>query len=114
MPARPGNALSKGKGSRRMRYRLQVFQPAVKRRQKMARAATAGSMLIRSTYRCKEMFKPGVALWICHGALKGDWVIIAANAVSRLLLGVIPISKLEKCRGANGSRGMGLRDYRRR
>lgn len=32
----------------------------------------------------------GVALWIGYGALKGDWVIIAANGVSlALLLGIL-------------------------
>mgnify|MGYP001047240943 CR=1 FL=1 len=32
----------------------------------------------------------GVALWIVYGVLKGDWVIIVANAVSlALLLGIL-------------------------
>lgn len=38
----------------------------------------------------------GVALWVLYGVLKGDVVIIAANAVSLLLLTGILISKIRE------------------
>jgi MtN3 and saliva related transmembrane protein len=38
----------------------------------------------------------GVALWVLYGLLKSDWVIIAANAVSLLLLAGILIFKLKE------------------
>jgi MtN3 and saliva related transmembrane protein len=38
----------------------------------------------------------GVALWVLYGALKGDVVIIAANAVSLLLLVGILIFKIRE------------------
>jgi MtN3 and saliva related transmembrane protein len=36
----------------------------------------------------------GLALWATYGALRGDYVIVAANGVSVLLVGVVLYFKL--------------------
>jgi MtN3 and saliva related transmembrane protein len=38
----------------------------------------------------------GVALWVVYGLLKQDWVIIAANAISLVLLGGILYFKVRE------------------
>jgi len=36
----------------------------------------------------------GLVLWILYGALKGDWVIIAANSVGAMLSGSVLVFKI--------------------
>lgn len=40
------------------------------------------------------IFTLGVGLWLVYGALKGDWALIAANAITILLSLIILITKL--------------------
>ena len=46
------------------------------------------------------LLSTGIALWIVYGFLKGDAVIIGANAVSLLLLLVLLVYKVRELRGA--------------
>jgi MtN3 and saliva related transmembrane protein len=43
----------------------------------------------------------GLALWIAYGAIRGDYVIIGANAVSLALLSCIIFLKLRRGSGGN-------------
>jgi MtN3 and saliva related transmembrane protein len=45
----------------------------------------------------------GLGLWIVYGFLKGDWVIIVANAISLSLLAVILFFKLRERRALSRS-----------
>ncbi|HEY0567344.1 MAG TPA: SemiSWEET transporter [Xanthobacteraceae bacterium] len=38
----------------------------------------------------------GLALWVAYGFLNGDWVIVAANTISLLLLGNLVFFKLRE------------------
>jgi MtN3 and saliva related transmembrane protein len=40
------------------------------------------------------IFTLGVGLWLAYGVLKGDWALIAANAITILLSLIILITKL--------------------
>jgi MtN3 and saliva related transmembrane protein len=40
----------------------------------------------------------GIALWVAYGLMQGDWVIIAANAVSLTMLLVLLVFKLNEMR----------------
>lgn len=41
----------------------------------------------------------GLALWVTYGVMLGDWVIVAANAISLLLLANILYFKLRETTG---------------
>ena len=43
-----------------------------------------------------SLLSTGVALWLIYGLLKGDWVIIAANAATLALVGILAILKLRE------------------
>jgi MtN3 and saliva related transmembrane protein len=36
----------------------------------------------------------GLSLWICYGVMKGDWILVLANAVGAALSAVVLICKL--------------------
>jgi MtN3 and saliva related transmembrane protein len=40
------------------------------------------------------IFTLGVGLWLAYGVLKGDWALIAANAITIMLSLIILITKL--------------------
>jgi MtN3 and saliva related transmembrane protein len=40
------------------------------------------------------VFATGVALWLVYGVIKTDWPIVAANAVTLALAGVVLVMKL--------------------
>jgi MtN3 and saliva related transmembrane protein len=40
----------------------------------------------------------GLALWVCYGVLKGDWVIVAANCTGAALSGTVLAFKLRDIR----------------
>jgi MtN3 and saliva related transmembrane protein len=42
----------------------------------------------------------GLALWVVYGAMRGDWVIIAANAVGASLAGIVLGCKIRDCRAS--------------
>lgn len=42
----------------------------------------------------------GLALWVAYGIINSDWVIIAANTVSLLLLGNLLLFKLHEVFGS--------------
>ena len=48
------------------------------------------------------LLSTGLALWIVYGAMKGDWVIIAANVASLILAGNLLAFKLRELRRTRG------------
>lgn len=40
------------------------------------------------------LFTAGVALWLCYGLLIGSWPVIAANAITLVLAGLVLILKI--------------------
>ena len=47
----------------------------------------------------------GISLWVVYGVLKGDAVIIGANAVSLVLLAVLLLYKVRELRGRTRTAG---------
>lgn len=40
------------------------------------------------------LFTAGVALWFCYGLMIGSWPVIAANAITLILAGLVLIMKI--------------------
>jgi len=40
------------------------------------------------------LFTAGVALWFCYGLMIGSWPVMAANAITLILAGVVLIMKI--------------------
>ena len=40
----------------------------------------------------------GLALWVCYGLLKEDWIIVLANSVGAALSGAVLLCKLRDMR----------------
>lgn len=40
------------------------------------------------------LFTAGVALWFCYGLMIGSWPVIAANAITLMLAGLVLIMKI--------------------
>jgi MtN3 and saliva related transmembrane protein len=60
--------------------------------QKCWQTGHAGDLSLRMF----SVLAAGVALWVVYGLLKQDWVIIAANAISLVLLGGILYFKVRE------------------
>ena len=46
----------------------------------------------------------GLALWVLYGAVKADWIIIAANVVGTSLTGYVLYHKLHERQGVDEAR----------
>ena len=42
----------------------------------------------------------GLALWVCYGVMKGDWILVLANSVGGALSGTVLACKLRDMRAA--------------
>ena len=42
----------------------------------------------------------GLALWVCYGVMKGDWILVLANGVGGALSGTVLACKLRDMRAA--------------